>query len=255
MEAEAFDAAVVHFHGALRQPLFEQPNYSVMPHLVEAYLGAGQPEEARLVYRVMEIAFAIEFGIVRCFTKNSITYQLVIGANTKLIGFPAVLAKYTMCGAILDHTYGAHYIENLRIGCRDLEMLRRFRKTFGDRPGVLWAPASKRVKAWTELIDEFGRRALHAAANDPEELKKAAIRKQQQALKIVASIDQCRRDDRHRWSLTDRLDRRLNVEDGDEVVAAFCPAQAGGEMTLRSFEDYRLLCESVASMDRQKPTP
>lgn len=118
-----YGEAVSAFKKALDEPLFEYPNFELLPRLALAYHSSGAHRLAEEYLAVSELTFSVYFGILECREENN-NYWLVDHFGEKL-GHP--LAERTMnrmCGAILEPIYRPATLARIGQNCRLFETLR-----------------------------------------------------------------------------------------------------------------------------------
>ncbi len=118
-----YKEAVTAFKKALDQPLFEYPNFELLPRLALAYHSSGASRSAEGYLAESELTFSVYFGILECREKNNV-YWLADQFGQK-VGHP--LAERTMnrmCGAILEPIYRPATLARIGHNCRLFETLR-----------------------------------------------------------------------------------------------------------------------------------
>ncbi len=118
-----YGEAAVAFKKALDQPLFEYPNFELLPRLALAYHSSGASRLAKEYLAVSELTFSVYFGILECKEENNV-YWLADHFGQK-VGHP--LAERTMnrmCGAILEPIYRPATLARIGHNCGLFETLR-----------------------------------------------------------------------------------------------------------------------------------
>lgn len=118
-----YEEAVAAFKKALDQPLFEYPNFELLPRLALAYHFSGARRLAEEYLAVSELTFSVYFGIFECKEENNV-YWLADHFGQK-IGHPlAGRSMNRMCGAILEPIYRPATLERIGHNSRLFETLR-----------------------------------------------------------------------------------------------------------------------------------
>ncbi len=118
-----YGEAVVALREALDQPLFEYPNFELLPRLALAYQNSGDHRLAEEYLAISELTFSVYFGIFECKEENNL-YWLTDYFGQK-VGHP--LAERTMnrmCGAILEPIYRPATLARIGHNSRLFETLR-----------------------------------------------------------------------------------------------------------------------------------
>ncbi len=118
-----YEEAVAALRNALDQPLFEYPNFELLPRLALAYQYSGARRLAEEYLAESELTFSVYFGILECREENNV-YWLADHFGQK-VGHP--LAERTMnrmCGAILEPIYRPATLARISYNCRLFETLR-----------------------------------------------------------------------------------------------------------------------------------
>lgn len=118
-----YEEAVAAFKRALDQPLFEYPNFELLPRLALAYYSSGARQLAEEYLAVSELTFSVYFGILECKEENNV-YWLADYFGQK-VGHP--LAERTMnrmCGAVLEPIYRPATLARVGHNSRLFETLR-----------------------------------------------------------------------------------------------------------------------------------
>jgi hypothetical protein len=118
-----YEDAVAALRKALDQPLFEYPNFELLPRLALAYHLSGARRLAEEYLAVSELTFSVYFGIFECKEENNV-YWLADHFGQK-IGHPlAGRSMNRMCGAILEPIYRPATLERIGHNSRLFETLR-----------------------------------------------------------------------------------------------------------------------------------
>lgn len=99
-KAKHYRDASVAFEAALREPLFEYPNYKVLPILALAYSRAGDMSKAISTLRKAELSLSILIGSLRCVETKT---------GFDLIGEPSELLQYKERSEVIKNMCGAEY--------------------------------------------------------------------------------------------------------------------------------------------------
>ncbi len=117
-----FEEAVGALEKALGQPLFEYPNFELLPRLALAHHFSGARRLAEEYLAISELTFSVYFGILECKEENNVYW--LADRFGQMIKHP--LAERTMnrmCGAILEPIYRPETLARIGYNCRLLETL------------------------------------------------------------------------------------------------------------------------------------
>ena len=118
-----YEEAVAALRKALDQPLFEYPNFELLPRLALAYQNFGAGRLAEEYLAESELTFSVYFGILECKEENNV-YWLADHFGQRVKHPLAERTMNRMCGAILEHIYRPATLARIAFNCRLLETLR-----------------------------------------------------------------------------------------------------------------------------------
>lgn len=118
-----FEEAVGTFEKALDQPLFEYPNFELLPRLALAYFSSGEDRSAREYLAESELTFSVYFGILECKEEKNV-YWLADHFGQRVNHPLADRTMNRMCGAILEPIYRPATLARIGYNYRLLETLR-----------------------------------------------------------------------------------------------------------------------------------
>ena len=118
-----FEEAVGDFKKALDQPLFEYPNFELLPRLALAHHFSGSRRLAEEYLAISELTFSVYFGILECREDNNV-YWLADHFGQRVSHPQAESTMNRMCGAILEPIYRPATLARIGYNCRLIETLR-----------------------------------------------------------------------------------------------------------------------------------
>ncbi len=121
-----FVEAVAALKKAFDQPLFEYPNFELLPRLALAHHFSGARRLAEEYLAVSELTFSVYFGILECREANNV-YWLADHFGDKVDDPMAERTMNRMCGAILEPIYRPATFSRIGYNCRLLETLQAAR--------------------------------------------------------------------------------------------------------------------------------
>ena len=122
MKDGAYREAAKHFERALKIPLFEQPNFKLLPRLALAQFRAGDREKADATLERAELALSVLAGVVYC-VEGEAGFELVYSTGHPVTSSQEANVAGRMCGAAYDGYYVRPTLESF---VRDSELLQCF---------------------------------------------------------------------------------------------------------------------------------
>ena len=107
MQEQKYAEAAGLFEDALAMPLFETPNFELLPRLAWAYFQAGHKQIADEVLLEAELALSVLTRLVLCIetTEEDGRYYLGRAGGGRLSGEVSERVLNRMCGAAYDYVY------------------------------------------------------------------------------------------------------------------------------------------------------
>lgn len=124
--------AIEAFENALTKPIFEYPNFELLPRLALAYHFAGEADKAQETLSLAELTFSIFFGVLRCRESPDGSDWFVEDRSGNLVEHPFVeRANNRMCGAILEPIYRPHSMGWVKHNCTLMGVLQEAQAQIG----------------------------------------------------------------------------------------------------------------------------
>ncbi len=112
MEEQKYNESVVLFEKALNIPLFETPNFELLPRLALALYRAGETKKSESVLLKAEMALSVFTGLMKC-EETATGFNLRRVNGVRLTNQASHDAAAIMCGAAYDYVYDRQTLERV----------------------------------------------------------------------------------------------------------------------------------------------
>lgn len=122
MQEKKYGEAIKSFEAALDLPLFEWPNFELLPRLAWAHFKAGDSKKAENTLEKAELSLSVFVGILKC---NEVEdgFYLSDEYGNRLTGKNSSEVTAVMCGAIYESYYEQRSLEYI---LTDAKLVKRY---------------------------------------------------------------------------------------------------------------------------------